>query len=60
LAHHVRLLVGDAAPADSEEDYAALVAAYELDKVPQLRETIPIERAIDLLVEEAQAAEAGP
>ncbi len=54
LAHEVRRFIGDEAPADSPEDYAALVETYGLDKVQQPRETIPVDQAIELLVAEAQ------
>ncbi len=49
LAHQVRTFIKDGAPPDTEEDYAALIREYELDKMKAPSETIPIERAIEIL-----------
>jgi len=63
LAHTVRGFITRDVPATTEEDYAALVEKYELDKIQGPKETIPVERAMELLIEEAAApppAEADP
>lgn len=52
LAHKVRSYLIPPPPPDSPEDFAALVQEYELDKIQAPGETIPIEKAIDLLAEE--------
>ena len=52
LAHKVRSFLKPPPPPDSQEDYAALVKEFELDKIQPPGETIPIEKAIDLLAEE--------
>ncbi len=52
LAHHVRSFLADA-PADTEEDYQALVEEYALDEIQGPGETIPIEQAMDAIVQEA-------
>jgi cytochrome c oxidase subunit II len=49
LAHRVRAFMQEKMPPDTEEEYAALVKEYELDKVKAPGETIPIERAIEIL-----------
>lgn len=49
VAHYVRSLLGRPAPPDTEADYAALVEQYRLDQVQAPRETIPVERAMELL-----------
>jgi cytochrome c oxidase subunit II len=53
LAHYVRSFLKEKPPADSEEDYKALVAEYGLDKVQAPKQSIPIEKAMKLLVAEA-------
>ena len=57
LAHRVRSLMKEKAPEDTREDYAALVTEYELDKVQEPGETLPIERAMEILSGQASAAE---
>ncbi|UCF32679.1 MAG: cytochrome c, partial [Phycisphaerales bacterium] len=59
VAHYVRAFLKDKPPPDSQEDYAALVEEYGLDKTQEPKETIPIEKAMELLVEEAQDRQAG-
>jgi cytochrome c oxidase subunit 2 len=59
LAHHVQSFFTSPAPEDSAEDYAALVEQYGLDKVQQPKQTIPIERAMEILSEQASDAGAG-
>jgi len=54
LAHYVRSFHATPPPADTEEDYNALVAAYELDKIQGPKERIPIEAAMDALLREAE------
>ena len=41
-------------PQDTPDDYQAMVQEYGLDKVQAPKETIPIERAMELLVREAR------
>ena len=53
MAHFVRSLATQPPPTDTPEDYEALVAEYGLDKVQPPKETIPVERAMELLAEEA-------
>ncbi|MHC4443856.1 MAG: cytochrome c oxidase subunit II [Planctomycetota bacterium] len=53
LAHYVRSFIKDPAPADMQEDFAALVKQYQLDKIQKPKETIPIQRAMEILVSEA-------
>ena len=63
VAHYVRSFSKEPLPQDTPEDYEALVRDYGLDKVQAPEETIPIERAMELLVMEAGgrgAAEDGP
>lgn len=57
LAHHVQSFFTSPAPEDSAEDYAALVEEYGLDKVQLPKQTIPIERAMEIL--SGQAGNAG-
>jgi cytochrome c oxidase subunit II len=51
LSHYVRQFMTDA-PKTTAEDYAILVEEYGLDKVQAPKESIPIEKAMDLLIEE--------
>jgi len=53
LAHYVRAFSKESPPQDATEDYEALVKEYGLDKVQTPKETIPIERAMEILVKEA-------
>lgn len=53
LAHHVRSFQATPPPADTEEDFNALVAAYELDKIQGPKERIAIEAAMEILLREA-------
>ncbi len=53
LAHHVRGFLKDA-PADTPETAKALVEERSLDKIPEPRETIPVERAMELLERESR------
>jgi cytochrome c oxidase subunit II len=53
LAHKVRSFLKEPAPVDTQEDFDALVTEYELDKIQPPKESIPIEQAMELLVEEA-------
>jgi cytochrome c oxidase subunit II len=59
LAHQVRSFLKDEPPADTREDYAALVKQYGLDKVQKPQDTIPIERAMEIMSKEAAASEIG-
>jgi cytochrome c oxidase subunit II len=52
LAHHIRRFLGPAAPADTPEAAKDLVTEYGLDKIPAPRETIPVERAMEILERE--------
>jgi cytochrome c oxidase subunit 2 len=54
LAHYVRSFLSDKPPKDTSDDYAVLVEKYGLDKVQKPKATIPIERAMKLMSEEAQ------
>lgn len=54
LAHHVQSFFATPAPDDSADDYAGLVEQYQLDQVQQPRQTIPIERAMEILSEQAR------
>ncbi len=58
LAHYVRSLMEQGLLVDTSEEYAALVAEYELDKVKGPGETISIERAMEILSKAAEAADA--
>ena len=60
LAHYVRAFVREPLPPDTAEDYAALVAQYGLDKVQAPGDTLPVERAMEILVREAQEGRATP
>ena len=53
LAHYVRAFLKTDPPKDTRADYDALVQEYELDKVQAPTESIPIDRAMEILVEEA-------
>lgn len=53
LAHQVQTYFTVPPDEDSAEDYAALVEEYELDKAQGPAETIPIDRAIEILSERA-------
>ncbi len=53
LAHHVRAFVPGKLPTDTKEDFAELVRDYGVDKTQPETETLPIDRAMELLVEEA-------
>ncbi len=59
LAHRVRSLNQAKLPPDTEADYAALVKEYELDKIKTPGETIPVERAIEILGDEAMIGRKG-
>jgi cytochrome c oxidase subunit 2 len=60
LAHTVRGFIRDGAEPITEEDYAALVEQYGLDRMQGPQETIPVERAMELLTEEAASAPPPP
>jgi cytochrome c oxidase subunit II len=60
LAHAVRGFITRDVPQTTEADYAGLVEKYELDKIQGPKETIPVERAMELLIEEAVAPPAEP
>ncbi|MGD2109281.1 MAG: cytochrome c oxidase subunit II [Phycisphaerae bacterium] len=61
MAHYVRSFSVEPLPQDTPEDYQKLVEEYGLDKVQAPKKTIPIERAMELLVREAgSAARRGP
>lgn len=53
LAHLVRGYLDTPPATDSEVEYDGLVAEYELDKIQAPKESILIDRAMDLLLEEA-------
>ncbi len=53
LAHYVRQFSKEPLPQDTTEDSQALVKEYGLDKVQPLTNIIPIERAMELLIEES-------
>jgi cytochrome c oxidase subunit II len=53
LAHRVRSFFTSPAPEDTAEDYAALVKEYGLDQVQTPKPTIPIERAMEIVSEQA-------
>jgi hypothetical protein len=44
------------APVDSPEDYAVLAEEYGLDEVQEPKQTIPVERAMEILSREAAGA----
>jgi len=52
LAHYVRSFAKGQAPADTKQDYDALVKEYGLDKIQPPKQPLPIEQAMKLLVEE--------
>lgn len=60
LAHQVRSFIREGAEPITEEDYAALVEQYKLDKMQGPRETIPVDRAMELLTQEAATRSAAP
>ena len=53
VAHYVRSFSKEPRPEDTPEDCQAMIAEYGLDKVQAPKQTIPIERAMELLVMEA-------
>jgi len=53
LAHQIRSYLSSSPPPDSQADYDALVAEYELDKVQAPGETIAIDKAMDILQKES-------
>lgn len=53
LAHYIRAFIEDQPPADTQDDYDTLVQQYALDQIQPPKETIPIEKAMQRLVEEA-------
>jgi mono/diheme cytochrome c family protein len=59
LGHYVRAFSTEPLPHDTPEDYEALVAEYGLDRIQAPKETISVERAMEALVEEANAPESG-
>ena len=58
LAHRIRSFMRPPVPEDSAEDYATLVDLYKLDEVQQPKQTIPIERAMEILSGQAGSADA--
>jgi cytochrome c oxidase subunit II len=56
LAHYVRAFSKEPLPQDTPDDYQAMVQEYGLDKVQAPKETIPIERAMELIVKEASGS----
>ena len=60
VAHYVRSLIPDPPPVDTEEQYTALVTELELDKITAPGPTIPVEKAMELLVEESVEADPRP
>jgi len=52
LAHYVRSFSSAMAPEDSPEDYATLAEEYGLNEVQAPQETIPVERAMEILSRE--------
>jgi cytochrome c len=53
VAHYVRSFLKEPRPEDTPEDCQAMIEEYGLDKVQAPKQTIPIERAMELLVMEA-------
>jgi len=53
VAHYVRSFSKEPRPEDTLEDCQAMIEEYGLDKVQAPKQTIPIERAMELLVMEA-------
>ena len=53
LAKYVQTFNPDL-PEDTEEDYAALVEEYALDQIQTPRETIPVDKAMEILAREAK------
>jgi hypothetical protein len=56
LSHQVRTFMGEDAPPDSEDEVVALFEKYGLDKVQAPGKTIPVERAMEILSNEAEQA----
>jgi cytochrome c oxidase subunit II len=54
LAHEVRSFIPADLPSVTEEEYTALVEEYGLDEMTGPGETIPVERAMELMVAEAE------
>jgi len=52
LAHKVRSFVKGELPTDTKADFDKLVEEYGVNKVQEEKQTIPIDRAMELLVEE--------
>ena len=57
LAHTVRSLIDNPVAPDARQDYDALVKEYGLDKIQEPKETIPIDKAMQLIVDEARGAQ---
>jgi cytochrome c oxidase subunit 2 len=57
VAHYVRAFSKEPLPQDTREDYDALVEEYGLDKIQTPKDTIPIERAMELLINETDSSE---
>ena len=57
LGHQVRRFIREGLQPVTEDDYAELVAQYELDKMQGPGETIPVEKAIELLTDEAASTD---
>ncbi len=58
LAHYVRAFQTGALQHDTQESYDALIKEFELDKITGPGETISVERAMEILSEEAAAEQA--
>lgn len=53
LAHYVRAFLKEKPPRDTKADYDRLVQEFQLDKIQGPPRSIPVERAMALLVQEA-------
>jgi cytochrome c oxidase subunit 2 len=54
LGHYVRTFLKEKLPTDSKKDFEALVKKYGLDKIRPPGKTLSIERAMEIMVEEAK------
>jgi len=60
LAHYVRAFNTEPVPESSTEAYAALAEEYKLEEVHELGKSLPIERAMDLIIEDAATEPPAP
>jgi len=60
LGHYVRHFMKPTPPADTRQDFDALVKEYELDKIQPPSQPLPIDQAMKLLIQEGTAPSTSP